>query len=194
MNDRWRDEIVWKRTACLRRRSGVMNRDQAVYLSLPSLSSSVFSCSHGRSAGICLNMQVLTSAARPGFYFACKISALAQTFLQGWRSYLRTCKDEWTYLLEQKCPNRMCLKHHKSATVNLEETKLPTSRIYLFHASGQIKAAQWCHSPQGVHIFFFSLAEYSKRSWGRHEKFVLRNISAVWLFPVACERSVFSFI
>lgn len=39
--------------------------------------------------------------------------------LQDWRRYLRMYKDEWTYLLEHKCPNMWL---HKSAIVNLGET------------------------------------------------------------------------
>lgn len=57
-------------------------------------------------------------------------------FLQGWRSYLGMRKDEWTYLLEQKCPNKT--RDHKSATVNLGETKPSSTRIYLFCTNRQL--------------------------------------------------------
>lgn len=49
MNDRWRDEIVWKEKACVGR-SGVMDKAQRENLSPPSFSGPVF-CSDGRSAG-----------------------------------------------------------------------------------------------------------------------------------------------
>lgn len=111
--------FVWKQNACLGRRSGMMDRDQAVYLSCSSLSSSVFSCSDGSSAGICNNKRVpastlLLTFSLPVFFPCWKI-------LQDWKSYLRMYKDEWTYLLEHKCPN-MWLEDHKSAIVNLGET------------------------------------------------------------------------
>lgn len=74
-------------------------------------------------------------------------------FLQGRRSYLGMCKDEWTYLLEQKCQNTMCLQDHKSGIVNLGKTKLATARLYLSRRNEQIIPEKWCWS-------FFSLAKY----------------------------------
>lgn len=100
------------------------------------------------------------------------------------------CKDEQTYFLRQKCPNTMRLQDHKSAIVNLRETKLSKARIYLSHTSGQIKAEQHDHSLQHIkHIFFlfglfflyFSLPKYSKRSCTRPAKFAFRKISVLRL-------------
>lgn len=144
MNDRWRDEIVWKQNACLGRRSGVMDRDQAVYLSLPSLSTSVFSCSDGARLAFAITQKyqplLFSWLLLWLHFFPCSY------FLQGRRSYLRMCKDEWTYLLEQKCPNTMWLQDHKSAIVNLGETKLLTARIYLSCANDQLTAEKWSRS------------------------------------------------
>lgn len=57
-----------------------MDRDQAVYLSLPSLSSSVFSCSDGGSAGICNNTKVPTSALLLAFSLAAYLPLLILFF------------------------------------------------------------------------------------------------------------------
>lgn len=150
MNDRWRNEIVWKQYACLGRRSGVMDREQAASLS-PPLSSSVFSWAWW---WLCCNTQVPTSATLLTFFFLLWLCiSPCSNFLQGRRSYLGMCKDEWTYLLEQKCQNTMCLQDHKSGIVNLGKTKLATARLYLSRRNEQIIPEKWCWS-------FFSLAKY----------------------------------
>lgn len=56
-----------------------MVRAQAVYVSLPSLSSSVFSCSDSRLRWHLLQHASPNLCNSTGFYFGCKIS-LAQTF------------------------------------------------------------------------------------------------------------------
>lgn len=110
----------------------------------PSLSSPLLSCGGGSSTGICHNTQVPTSDLRLDLTLLEFSSPLI--FLQGWRSYLGMCKDERTYLLEQKCPNTTL--DHKSAIVNLGETKLPSARIYVFCTNRQI-------TPGKKWLFFF---------------------------------------
>lgn len=105
MNDRWRDEIVWKQNACLGRRSGVMDRDQVVYLFLSSLRL----CSPAVMAAwvAFATTQKYRTLFLAGLLLCGCDSSPAHTFLQDRRSYHRMCKDEHTYLLEQKCPNTM---------------------------------------------------------------------------------------
>lgn len=114
--------------------SDVQGAGGVSFLLSAALSSSLLSCGGGGSAGICHNTQVPTANL-------CLVLTLADfpsplMFLQGWRSYLGMRKDEWTYLLEQKCPNKA--RNHKSAIVNLGETKLPFARIYLFCTNRQL--------------------------------------------------------
>lgn len=128
--------FVWKQNACLSRRSGMMDRDQAVYLSHSSLSSSVF------SAVMAAQLAFAVIKEYQPLLFFWLLLCLSVFFpcwkiLQDWRRYLRMCKNEWTYLLEHKCPN-MWPEDHESAIVDLGEIELPTSRIYLSHDNGQL--------------------------------------------------------
>lgn len=80
------------------------------------------------------------------------------------------CKDERTYLLEQKCPNTTL--DHKSAIVNLGETKPPSARIYLFCTNRQI-------TPGKKWPFFISPPQSLRAT---NTNFAFRNISDLLLF------------
>lgn len=134
----WAEGVEW----CPGYRRGVS------FLLSAALSSSLFSCGGGGSAGICHNTQVPTADLCLGSTSADFPSLLM--FLQGWRSYLGMRKDEWTYLLKQKCPNKA--QDHKSAIVNLGETKLPSTRIYLFCTNRQL--TPWKKKRKKISPFF----------------------------------------
>lgn len=102
-------------------------------------------------------------------------------FLQGWRSYLRMCKDEWTYLLEQKCPNTII---NQQLLILGKQSSPPPGFICLASMAS-------LHQRNGVVVFQFSIShisEYYKISQARNANFADRNIFV--LFPVACEHSV----
>lgn len=153
MNDRWRDEICLE-AECMFGEKEWSDGQRPGGVSFPSFSQQL--CVLLQRRRLCWH---LLQHASTNLYllawllFWLHIFPLAQTFLEAWRSYLRMCKDEWTYLLEQKCPNTMCLQDHKSVIVNLGETKLPTGRIYFSCANGQITPEHWCHSLQRTHVF-----------------------------------------
>lgn len=139
---------------------------------LPSAapSSSLFSCGGRGSAGIRHNTQVPTTDLRLASTWADFPSPLM--FLQGWRSYLGMRKDEWTYLLKQKCPNKA--QDHKSAIVNLGETKLPSTRIYLFCTNGEL--TPWKKKKKNVFI-----PSPLNGFWIKYTNFAIRNLSVLFL-------------
>lgn len=161
MNDRQSSGVVWKQNACLGRRSGVMSRVQAGYRSFPQQLPVLLRWSW-LGWHLPNNTQVPTTDLRLASTLADFPSLLV--FLQGWRSYLGMRKDEWTYLLKQKCPNKA--QDHKSAIVNLGETKLPSTRIYLFCTNREL--APWKKEKKNVF-------------WAKYTNFAIRNLSVLFL-------------
>lgn len=127
----------------------------------------------------------------PCFYLGCIFSP-AQTFYKAGGVTSVCPKMKGTYLLEQKCPNAMCLPDHKSAIVNLGKTKLPTARIYIL-AKGQITHVTVC-SLQTLCFISHSL-NIPKGSLAKNCKPCLKKHPCpLIVLPVACEHRVFSFV
>lgn len=113
-NDWWRDDIVWKQNACLRRRSGVMDGAQTTYLSFPSLSNSCVAVAAEKERY--LFQQACTNLSSPGIT-------------------LRMCKCLSIFVGTKKLSKHNVSQDLRPAVINLWESRwfICFTRIHRLH-------------------------------------------------------------